>query len=195
MGRQGKKARIHLNFPILFFILLLFIRQPISGAPGIAPTTCTNIPPCIRQDSACIPDPNQSLSPFGCVPPTPPSPSAGQPNYIKTRRFADPLTWSTSPALMYSAQPNGADSATINPAALNPGMSMSLYFQKHQKKSRNILRFIVILGSTRAHLAMQVQAPIPSLLPGAPCLRASGARVALQSCEGETRPWTSERVS
>lgn len=33
------------------------------------------------------------------------------------------LTWSTTAALMYSAQPTGADSATINPAALASGTS------------------------------------------------------------------------
>jgi hypothetical protein len=38
--------------------------------------------------------------------------------------FRRPIaTWSTSTALMYAAQPNGSDSATINPAALNTGMS------------------------------------------------------------------------
>lgn len=34
--------------------------------------------------------------------------------------------WSTSTAPMYAAQPNGADSATINPAALNTGASLGL---------------------------------------------------------------------
>jgi len=120
-------------FPILFLYFLPFFHSTTSfwSSPGFAPTKCTHILACII--SACafqIQIPNQELEPsrlcpyqsWQSLPVHHPSTHPGQPNYIKTRRFADPLTWSTSSALMYSAQPNGADSATINPAALNTGM-------------------------------------------------------------------------
>lgn len=59
----------------------------------------------------------QTLEPFCAHPPANRSPTISRHVVAQTQT---PLTWSPT-ALMYAAQPNGADSATINPAALNSG--------------------------------------------------------------------------
>lgn len=128
-------AERHLLFHS-FFILFFLTFAHSTHHPRLEPALGEDLrQPYARTFYACIaqcPHSRSKREPFPSLspPPHPVPPThherAPQPNYIKTRRFAGPLTWSTPTALMYAAQPNGADSATINPAALaSQGMFVS----------------------------------------------------------------------
>lgn len=130
---QSQKG-ICFSILFLYFFFLTFAHS--THHPRLEPALGEDLrQPYARTFYACIaqcPHSRSKREPFPSLspPPHPVPPThherAPQPNYIKTRRFAGPLTWSTPTALMYAAQPNGADSATINPAALaSQGMFVS----------------------------------------------------------------------
>ena len=133
-------------------------QQQQAPERGFAPTTCTNLIPCLHHGShhrlhhaaAAAGGPGISSStssapvhstaqptgiafpwsdtaaPFGLVCPV--APSTSPPSSPTISRHVVSQTHRRGPsstALMYAAQPNGADSATINPAALNTGTSLA----------------------------------------------------------------------